>query len=87
MAVLLEFPRLHQLSTTNHTQVDQTFTVGYIFEHIFIQRSFNELNKPENFVMYAIENRFEVIVPSSGITQLQDLSAHRSLDAYFCFNI
>ena len=45
MAVLLEWPRIHEAAATNRPQVDQNYQVGFIFDNVFIKSSFNELNQ------------------------------------------
>ena len=69
MAFLMDFPWIHQLAATTWSQVDQTCPVGYIFVHVFTQRSFNEIKKLDTSVMDAIYDRFKVIVSYYGITQ------------------
>ena len=86
MAVFLEWSRLHKLATPNRLQVDQTCTVGYIFYHIFIRRSFNKINQSDTSEMDAIVDRFKVIVPSHGVTHKWYFD-HFSLDAPFWFKI
>ena len=66
--------------------MDQTCTVGYIFYHLFIQRSCNKINQSDTSVMDAIGERFKGIVHSHGVTQ-QWYSNHCSLDAPFWFKI
>ena len=61
--------------------------MGSIFSHIFIRSSFNNLNQLVTSVMDAIDERFEVIVPSHGLTQKLALYVSHSLDASFWFNI
>ena len=69
MDVYLHCLRLHQLATSTRLEVDQTCPVVYILAHILNQRIFKELNQSDTFVMDAIDERFEVLVPSCGGTQ------------------
>ena len=86
MAIFLDCPRLHQLAVTTLLQVDQTCTVGSIFAHIFIRRSFNILNQSDTSVMDAIGKRSKGIVPYCGVTQQWTFDI-LSLDAPFQLNI
>ena len=69
MAVFLDSLRPHYLAVTTWIQVDQTCPVGYISSHLFIRRSFNDLNQLAASVMDTICKKYEGIVPSHGVTQ------------------
>ena len=87
MAVLLDCMRLHQLAATTRPQVDKTCPMGYIFFHVFIQSSFNEINQSDTSAVDSKCKRFNGIVRFHGITQQWTFSYPLSLDAYFRFKI
>ena len=86
MVVLLDCLQIHQLGVTTHAQVDQTCPVVSIFDHIFSRRIFKNINQSDNSVVDAIGERFEVILPSHGVTQKWDFYYSNSLDDSFLFN-
>ena len=75
------------MSTTTRLQFDQTCPVGYIFDHLFSWRRFNNLNQSDSYEMDAICERFKVIAPSHGVTQKLYFPDLQSLDTYFLFKI
>ena len=54
MVVFLDGLQLHQLATTTRSQVDQTYPLGYILPHMFIQRISNVINQYNTSLMYDI---------------------------------
>ena len=69
MAVYLYCLRLHQLAASTQLQVNQNYPLGYILDQILIQRIFKYINQSDTYLVDAIGERFEGVVPSHGGTQ------------------